>query len=83
MCAYELCSSPLHSKKWRVVNESTNAGGRDWSALVGETLCDSCYSTFRKHGTFVRSMRTNEGWSRVGEALCLLLPAPVALRSCF
>ena len=77
MCAYELCPSPLHSKKWRVVTAGTNAGGRDWNTLVGQTLCDSCYSTFRKHGTFVRSIRTNEGWSRVGEALCLLLPAAV------
>ena len=34
--------------------------------LVGQTLCDACYSTFRKHGTFVRSIRTNDGWSRSG-----------------
>ena len=34
--------------------------------LVGQTLCDPCYSTFRKHGTFVRSIRTNDGWSRSG-----------------
>jgi hypothetical protein len=67
MCAYELCPSPLHSKKWRVVTAGTCAGGRDWEPLVGQTLCDSCYSTYRKHGTFVRSVRTNEGWSRTGE----------------
>ena len=58
----------MHSKKWRVVTEGTSAGGRDWDALVGKTLCDSCYSTFRKHGTFVRSIRTNDGWSRSVQA---------------
>jgi len=55
----------LHSKKWRVVTPGTSAGGRDWEPLVDQTLCDSCYSTYRKHGTFVRSVRTNEGWFRV------------------
>lgn len=66
ICACELCPSPLHSKKWRVVTAGTCAGGRYWELLVGQTLCDSCYSTYRKHGTFVRSVRTNEGWSRTG-----------------
>jgi hypothetical protein len=78
MCAYELCPSPLHSKKWRVVTAGTCAGGRDWEPLVGQTLCDSCYSTYRKHGTFVRSVRTNEGWSRTGTSR-LQLPEQGAL----
>ena len=65
VCCYQLCPSPLHSKKWRIVTRGTSAGGRDWEPLVGQTLCDSCYSTYRKHGTFVRSVRTNEGWFRV------------------
>jgi hypothetical protein len=65
MCCYQHCPSPLHSKKWRVVTPGTSAGGRDWEPLVDQTLCDSCYSTYRKHGTFVRSVRTNEGWFRV------------------
>ena len=68
VCAYELCPSPMHSSKWRIVTEGTSAGGRDWDALVGKTLCDSCYSTFRKHGTFARSIRTNDGWSRSVQA---------------
>jgi len=65
MCCYAHCPSPLHSKKWRVVTAGTSAGNRDWAPLVGQTLCDSCYSTFRKHGTFIRSVRTNEGWFRL------------------
>lgn len=68
ICCYQMCPSPMHSKKWRIVTEGTSAGGRDWDALVGKTLCDSCYSTFRKHGTFVRSIRTNDGWSRSVQA---------------
>ena len=63
-CMYEHCPSPMHSSKWRVVTATTVAGGRDWQSLCGMTLCDSCYSTFRKHGTFIRSVRTSEGWAR-------------------
>ena len=52
MCAYELGPSPLHSKKWRIVTAGTNAGGRDWNALVGQTLCDSVRNQgcSRSHG---------------------------------
>ena len=65
ICCYQMCPSPMHSKKWRIVTQGTSAGGRNWEPLWGQTLCDSCYSTYRKHGTFTRSMRTNEGWIRV------------------
>jgi len=65
LCCYTHCPAPMHSKKWRIVTKDTNAGARNWMRLVGLTLCDSCYSTFRKHGTFIRSVRTSEGWSRV------------------
>ena len=65
MCCYAQCPSQLHSKKWRVVTAGTTAGSQNWATLVGQTLCDSCYSTFRKHGTFIRSVRTHEGWVRV------------------
>ena len=65
ICCYQMCPSPMHSKKWRIVTQGTSAGGRNWEPLLGQTLCDSCYSTYRKHGTFTRSMRTNEGWIRV------------------
>ena len=63
-CQFEHCPSPMHSSKWRVVTRTTVAGGRDWQKLLGMTLCDSCYSTYRKHGTFIRSVRTPEGWAR-------------------
>lgn len=79
MCCYQHCPSPLHSKKWRVVTPGTSAGGRDWEPLVDQTLCDSCYSTYRKHGTFVRSVRTNEGWFRVDASG--IQPASVALQT--
>jgi len=64
-CAYESCPRPPNAKstKWRLVTPGTTAGGRDWSAYTGTTLCDGCYSTFRKHGTFSRSVRTGPGSS--------------------
>lgn len=65
VCFYEQCPSPLQSNKWRIVTSGTTAGSRAWGSLVGKTLCDSCYSTFRKHGTLVRSVRTPEGWARL------------------
>ena len=68
ICCYQFCPSPMHSKKWRTVTHGTSAGGRDWDSLVGQLLCDSCYSTYRKHGTFMRSVRTNEGWLRMKSA---------------
>jgi hypothetical protein len=70
MCVYEHCPSPMHSSKWRVITTNTVAGvagvagGRDWQPLLGSTLCDSCYSTYRKHGTFMRAVRTPQGWAR-------------------
>jgi hypothetical protein len=68
VCMYEHCPSPMHSSKWRVITSTAVAGGRDWQPLHGMTLCDSCYSTYRKHGTFIRSVRTAEGWARFDHA---------------
>ena len=65
MCFYRDCPAPTHSKKWRIVSKKTSAGNRNWAWMIGQTLCDSCYSTFRKHGTFVRSVRTQSGWLRI------------------
>ena len=79
-CAFELCPSPMYSKKWRVVTEGTRAGGRHWDAWVGQTLCDKCYSKFRKHGTLVRSIRTKNGWNSSRQADGTHLPAFTARR---
>jgi hypothetical protein len=65
LCYYDLCPSPMQSNKWRTVTQGTAAGGQVWDGLVGKMLCDSCYSTFRKHGTLVRSVRTPDGWARL------------------
>jgi hypothetical protein len=54
----------MHSSKCRFVTVTTVGGGQDWQPLFGMTLCDLCYSTYRKHGTFIRSVRTPEGWAR-------------------
>ena len=60
---YQHCPSPMHSRKWYVVTSTTVAGGRDWSSLCGMTLCDRCYTFYRKHGTFIRPVRTLHGWA--------------------
>jgi hypothetical protein len=51
VCCYQHCPSPQHSSKWRFITPGTSAGGQVWNDLTGQTLCDSCYSTYRKHGT--------------------------------
>ena len=81
MCCYQNCPAPMQTKKWRTVTPGTTAGGRDWTLLLNQTLCDSCYSTYRKHGTFARSQRcaNGGGWSRVRVDMMSAKPESVAL----
>jgi len=74
MCSLQDCPAPTHSKKWRIVSKKTSAGNRNWTWMIGQTLCDSCYSSFRKHGTFVRSVRTAGGWFRTTFSVSPLAP---------
>ena len=52
-CAWEGCSKPLDQKGSLFYNitDTTNAGSRDWSALVGSTLCRACYVRFGRSGS--------------------------------
>ena len=66
-CCYQHCPSPLRSTwnrrkqtwTWRVITPNTSAGGHDWGPLVGQTLCNACYSTYCHSGTLVRALPTN------------------------
>jgi hypothetical protein len=54
-----------HAWEYSLSLSNRDSERQDWGPLIGQTLCDSCYSTFRKHGTLVRSVRTAEGgWAR-------------------
>lgn len=46
-CSYPLCPQHWSNNRWHLVTPYTNAGGRDWTELVGQTLCSCCFQQFR------------------------------------
>mmetsp|Transcript_614 Transcript_614/g.1381 ORF Transcript_614/g.1381 Transcript_614/m.1381 type:complete len:473 (+) Transcript_614:203-1621(+) len=54
-CSYSLCRQQNSSTRFHVITASTNAGGRDWTDLAGQTLCSCCFQQFRNKGTLVRA----------------------------
>jgi hypothetical protein len=53
-CTYHDCDNPTSSTRFIQIEEGCQAGTRDWSELVGEVLCHTCYGRFRDRGTLVR-----------------------------
>jgi len=53
-CSYALCDSPADGSRYLTIEAGKNAGGKDWSSLVGNTLCMACYSRYRDRGTLER-----------------------------
>ena len=56
-CSYSNCPHPTMSSndRWHFISPSTASGGRDWSELMGQTLCSSCFQQYRNKGTLVRA----------------------------
>jgi hypothetical protein len=50
-CGYEHCLSPDQSYSFHEIKDMTEAGGQDWTSLVGRVLCSSCYCRFKRHGS--------------------------------
>ena len=46
-CSYAQCPQTSANTRWHLVTPYTNAGGRDWSEMVGQTLCSCCFQQFR------------------------------------
>jgi hypothetical protein len=46
-CSYALCPQHSSNTRWHLVTPYTNAGGKDWSELVGQTLCSCCFQQYR------------------------------------
>jgi hypothetical protein len=53
-CSYAQCDSPADGSRYLTIEAGKSAGGKDWSALVGQTLCMACYSRYRDRGTLER-----------------------------
>lgn len=59
-CTYQDCLKPTQSSNFYLIDEGSRAGGRDWSPLAGQVLCDACYNQFRKRGSLVRCAAPGE-----------------------
>lgn len=55
-CSYSQCPHPTVSSndRWHYISSYTASGGRDWSELLGQTLCSSCFQQYRSKGTLLR-----------------------------
>jgi hypothetical protein len=59
-CSYALCPQHWSNNRWHLITPYTNAGGRDWKELVGQTLCSCCFQQFRG------KVRSRVAWRRDG-----------------
>ena len=59
-CTNEKCGNIKKDSQLHQIEEGRISGGRDWSQMVGNVLCDSCYQSYLRGGTG-RSMGTEKG----------------------
>jgi hypothetical protein len=59
-CTYAHCKRPDASSTFYQIHGSSNAGGKNWKALDGSILCESCYDQYRKRGTLERTVHRQE-----------------------
>mmetsp|Transcript_29621 Transcript_29621/g.71401 ORF Transcript_29621/g.71401 Transcript_29621/m.71401 type:complete len:542 (-) Transcript_29621:159-1784(-) len=52
-CSYSKCRKPDGSSHYYTIEEGKTSGGRDWSSLTGQTLCEACHRRFRTTGSLV------------------------------
>tara|TARA_B110000003_G_scaffold273642_1_gene311810 strand:- start:490 stop:801 length:312 start_codon:yes stop_codon:yes gene_type:complete len=52
------CNDTRYNVKIRKITKYTNAGKKNWTSLIGKQLCDSCYTCYRKNGSFKRKYHT-------------------------
>jgi hypothetical protein len=54
-CTYKLCDRPDESTRFYRIEPGRTSGGQNWDTIVGEVLCQSCYSRFHSRGTLART----------------------------
>ena len=59
-CTYQGCVMPKDSKFFYPITQLTTAGGQDWSSLVGNVLCDRCFTRYSKKGYIFRDEKMAE-----------------------
>ena len=50
-CTNPGCAKPDESTMFVQVDGSSSSGGKDWSSLAGSTLCQACFTFFKRNGT--------------------------------
>jgi hypothetical protein len=58
-CCYEKCENPTNSSQYHTIESDCQAGGKDWSTLVGKIVCETCYNHFSETGTLEREERAD------------------------
>jgi hypothetical protein len=53
-CCYDKCQKPTGGKRFHKIDNNCQAGGQNWSALIGKVLCKTCYTHFSQNGTLER-----------------------------
>lgn len=53
-CTFDGCDKPEESSHFYLIEPGKTAGGRDWTPLVGNVLCHTCYCRWKNRGTFDR-----------------------------
>jgi len=59
-CTYPGCQNQGVSSNFHLIRTDTDAGGQDWSPVVGMVLCHACYDHFRDHCTPERPLPRRE-----------------------
>jgi hypothetical protein len=54
-CTYNLCDRPDVSTRFYRIEPGRRSGGQNWDTIIGEVLCQSCYSRFHSRGTLART----------------------------
>jgi hypothetical protein len=50
-CSWEHCPQPDVSCKFKRILETTRGGGRDWTSLAGQVLCNACFKRYKRCGS--------------------------------
>jgi hypothetical protein len=56
-CTYTDCPGPEKGTSFMKIHAGKTSGGRDWSSIVGNVLCNACYVTFVSTGSLERTKK--------------------------
>lgn len=60
-CTYKNCTHPTESTGFFKIKQGCQAGGQDWTSVVGMVLCHACRTAYLRNGTLERIERARCG----------------------